>query len=256
MSNILLEAVDLCKSYEFPDGRKSDVLCGINLKVNRGEFVSIMGASGSGKSTLLYSISGMDKITSGKILYNGKNISHMTDKEISKIRLMDMGFVFQKSCLLKDLTIKENIMLPGIKAGKLNKSEVEIEANRLMDLVGIKAVADSDINQVSGGQLQRAAICRGLINKPEMLFCDEPTGALNSSSTLEVMNILNEIHNSGTSIVVVTHDAKVAARAERIIFLSDGNIKDEYTLSKWSSSNKNGEDREYDILQWLRKNKF
>ncbi|MEE0931185.1 MAG: ABC transporter ATP-binding protein [Acutalibacteraceae bacterium] len=256
MSNVLLEAIDLCKSYEFSDGRKSDVLCGINLKVNSGEFVSIMGASGSGKSTLLYGISGMDRISSGKVLYNNKNISDMSDEEISKIRLLNMGFVFQKSCLLKDLTIRENIMLPGIKAAKLNKTEVRKEADRLMDLVGIKKIAESDINQVSGGQLQRAAICRALINKPEMLFCDEPTGALNSSSTIEVMNILNEIHKNGTSIVVVTHDAKVASRAERIIYLSDGNIKDEYTLSKWSQSEKNDEKREYDILQWLQKNKF
>lgn len=256
MNNVLLEAVNLCKNYEFSDGRKSDVLCGINLKVNRGEFVSIMGASGSGKSTLLYCISGMDKVSSGKVLYNNKNISDMSDNEISKIRLLDMGFVFQKSCLLKDLTIRENIMLPGIKAGKLNKFDVQKEADRLMDLVGIKGVAESDINQVSGGQLQRAAICRALINKPEMLFCDEPTGALNSSSTVEVMNILNEIHNSGTSIIVVTHDAKVASRAERIIYLSDGNIKDEYTLNRWSSFDKNGEKKEYDILQWLQKNKF
>lgn len=252
MNDILLEALDLHKVYEFSDGRTNEVLCGIDLKISKGEFVSIMGQSGSGKSTLLYSISGMDKISSGKVFYDKKDISNMPDEEISKVRLFNMGFVFQKSCLLRNLTIKENIMLPAVRAAKLNSKDLNSRVNKLMKMVGISEIADSDINQVSGGQLQRAAICRALINQPDILFCDEPTGALNSSSTLEVMDILNEINNDGTSIVMVTHDSKVAARAERVIYLSDGAIKNEYILGKW----KKNTSREDELLQWLQRNKF
>ena len=168
-----------------------------------------------GKSTLLYNISGMDRPTGGQVIFDGEDISGLSDEEMSQIRLNKMGFIFQHSHLLKTLSIKENIALPGIKAGKKPRNMVMNDTKKLMDRVGIGNIGGHDITKVSGGQLQRAAICRALINSPNIIFADEPTGALNSSTSSEVMNILNDINQNGTTLLVVTHDIKVAARADR-----------------------------------------
>lgn len=212
------------------------VLKGIDLQVNQGEFVAIMGQSGSGKSTLLYNTSGMDRATSGKILVDGKNILECSDEEMSRVRLQKMGFIFQHSYLLKNMDLENNILLPGYKAAIESREVIQKRAKELMKKLGIAEVANHDINQVSGGQLQRAAICRALINHPEIIFADEPTGALNSSTTLAVMDIINRINREGTAILLVTHDAKVAARADRIVFLADGQIEAEYSLGKWEDN--------------------
>lgn len=240
----ILDVHNLSKSFN-----NTQVLNNINLKVNEGEFLAIMGQSGSGKSTLLYSISGMDRPTSGKVLLNGNDIATLDDEKMSEVRLKQMGFIFQHSYLLKNLSIRDNIVLPGFKSGKLTREQVILNADALMSRTGISNVAVHDIKKVSGGQLQRAAICRALINKPHILFGDEPTGALNSSSSKEVMDIINAINAEGTTVIVVTHDAKVAARASRVIFLMDGNIHTELTLGQHDESSKTP--REKSLSEWL-----
>lgn len=242
----VLEVKNLCKSFE-----DIQVLNNINFKVNNGEFIVIMGRSGSGKSTLLYSISGMDKPTSGNVLLCGNDISKLNDDKMSEVRLRQMGFIFQHSYLLKNLSIRDNIVLPGFKAGTMSREQVNQNALELMIKTGIDSIADHDIKKVSGGQLQRAAICRALINQPDILFGDEPTGALNSSTTNEIMNIINEINKVGTTIILVTHDTKVAARASRVIFLVDGNIQDELLLGKYDEYEKKKSDREKKLTEWL-----
>ena len=247
----VLEVKNLSKSFE-----DTQVLNNINFKVEEGEFIAIMGQSGSGKSTLLYSISGMDRPTSGNILLCGNDISKLTDESMSEVRLKQMGFIFQNSYLLKNLSIRDNIVLPGFKAGIQSRDQVNQNANELMTKTGISNVAEHDIKKVSGGQLQRAAICRALINQPDILFGDEPTGALNSSASKEVMNIINEINKVGTTIIIVTHDAKVASRASRVIFLMDGNIHDELILGKYEVDEENNSNREKILFKWLEKQGF
>lgn len=240
----ILKAVGLSKEFD-----KTSILKGIDIEVKSGEFVAIMGRSGSGKSTLLYNISGMDRATGGEIIFDGEDISKFDDEKMSSLRLNRMGFIFQQSHLLRTLSIRDNIVLPGFKAGGKNRKDVNAYADELMDRTGIDSIADHDIKKVSGGQLQRAAICRALINHPDILFGDEPTGALNSGATKEIMDIINEINNEGTTVMLVTHDAKVAARAGRVVFLSDGNITDEIFLGKYEEEN--AQEREEKMTRWL-----
>lgn len=247
--NTLIEAKGLVKEF---DG--TCVLKGIDVCVNKGEFVAIMGQSGSGKSTLLYNISGMDRATSGSITFEGKEISQFNDEQMSDLRLTRMGFIFQQSHLLKTLSIFDNIVLPGFKAKRKTRDEVISDATALMKRTEIDTIASHDIKKVSGGQLQRAAICRALINQPEIIFGDEPTGALNSKAAKEVMDIINEIHEEGTTILLVTHDANVAARADRVIFLTDGVITDEINLGSYEENEMdNRRDR---LMEWLIKQGF
>jgi len=232
----------------------AEILKDIDLEIKEGEMVAIMGPSGSGKSTLLYNISGMDKPTGGEVIFDNMDLSKLTDEEISDIRLKKMGFIFQNSHLLKNFTIKDNIILPGFKAGLISREDVLAYADEIIEKVGIDGIKSNDINKVSGGQLQRAAICRALINKPRVIFGDEPTGALNSSSGKEVMDILNKINDEGTTIVISTHDIRVAARTERIVFLKDGRILDELNLEKYDE--KEVQSREKLVTTWLEKNGF
>lgn len=247
----ILGVQNLSKSFE-----DTQVLNNINFKVDEGEFIAIMGPSGSGKSTLLYSISGMDRPTSGDVLFCGKDISKLDDEKISEVRLNQMGFIFQHSYLLKNLSIRDNIVLPGFKSGKLPREQVNQNADALMVKTGIASVANHDIKKVSGGQLQRAAICRALINQPDILFGDEPTGALNSSTTREVMDIINNVNGEGTTVIIVTHDAKVAARASRVVFLMDGNIHEELALGQYEADEEKKSYREKRLSEWLENQGF
>lgn len=234
------------------------VLSDIDLTVLQGEFVAIMGQSGSGKSTLLYCISGMDRPTTGNILFCEEEFCLMNDEAISQVRLNKLGFIFQHSHLLKNLSIRDNIVLPGLKAAK-DKKERDKACKRgeeLMKKTGIDVIADYDIKKVSGGQLQRAAICRALINKPEILFGDEPTGALNSKVAKEVMDIINGINAEGTTIILVTHDMKVAARASRILFILDGRIQDQLEIGKYWEEAEELPIREKRVLEWLERKGF
>lgn len=239
----------VCKKFG-----ENEILKNIDFQIKKGEFVAVMGQSGCGKSTLLYSISGMDKPTSGEVVFEGKKLSGFSEKEMEKLRLSRMGFIFQKANFLKNLSIEDNIVFPAFQAGKRSRVEIEKEAEKQMEQMGILHIAKHDIRKVSGGQLQRAAICRAMINHPAVLFGDEPTGALNSSATREVMDIINQINRQGTTVLLVTHDAKVAARAERIIYLEDGSVKEALELGRFSETEV--ADREEKLKEWLEKMGF
>lgn len=249
MKNIL-EARKLRKVYSAGPGNSHEVLRDVDLQIQQGEFVSVMGPSGSGKSTLLYNISGMDKKTSGSVSFCGQELSSMSEDELAQLRLRKMGFVFQQSNLLKNLSIFDNIILSAYLAKGESREEINQRAIKLMEMVGILELADNDITQASGGQLQRAAICRSLINNPQILFGDEPTGALNSKATVEVMDILAKINRSGTTIMLVTHDAKVAAKTERVVFMADGVITGEKKLGKYQDCSDSAA-RENELSSWL-----
>lgn len=239
----------VCKKFG-----ENEILKNIDFQIKKGEFVAVMGQSGCGKSTLLYSISGMDKPTSGEVVFEGKKLSGFSEKEMEKLRLSRMGFIFQKANFLKNLSIEDNIVFPAFQAGKRSRVEIEKEAEKRMKQMGILHIAKHDIRKVSGGQLQRAAICRAMINHPAVLFGDEPTGALNSSATKEVMDIINQINRQGTTVLLVTHDAKVAARAERIIYLEDGSVKEALELGRFLENEV--ADREEKLKEWLKKMGF
>lgn len=247
----ILEVKNLCKTYVI-NKRQNNVLRNVNFKVKAGEMTAVMGASGSGKSTLLYSVSGMDNITAGEVKFCGKDIQGMSGNELAKLRLDRMGFIFQQMYMLKNLTILDNIILPARQSRKIkeNHSETAERARALMHKLGISDIAGNDINEVSGGQLQRACICRGMINRPDIIFADEPTGALDRSASDEVMDELSGINNEGTTIMLVTHDIRVAARCTRILYIVDGNIEGEYNMDRYTDKSKTRE-RERQVSNWL-----
>ena len=247
----ILEVKDLCKTY-IVNKRQNNVLKNVNFTVSEGEMVAVMGPSGSGKSTLLYAVSGMDAITAGEAKFCGKNIAKMGEKELADLRLDEMGFIFQQMYMLKNLTVLDNIILPAVQSNKNTETRKEIvqRGQALMRKLGIIDIADSDINEVSGGQLQRACICRSMINNPKMIFADEPTGALNRTSSDEVMEELAKLNNDGTTIMLVTHDVKVAARCTRVMYIVDGNIKGEYNLDKYENASQMRA-RERELNNWL-----
>lgn len=247
----ILEVNDLCKTY-IVDKRQNNVLRNVNFSIKNGEMVAVMGPSGSGKSTLLYTVSGMDRLTAGNVIFDGKNIAEMNEKELSILRLDDMGFIFQQMYMLKNLTVLDNIILPACQSKKNNEnlSQTVQRAQSLMRKLGIIDIADNDINEVSGGQLQRACICRSMINNPKMIFADEPTGALNRTSSDEVMEKITKLNNDGTTIMLVTHDVKVAAKCTRVLFIVDGNIKGEYNLNRYENASQMRE-RERALNNWL-----
>ena len=246
----LLEVKDICKTYVI-DKRQSNILKNVEFVVDDGEMVAIMGPSGSGKSTLLYSVSGMDNPTSGTVIFDGTDITKLKDNDLATLRLDEMGFIFQQMYMMKNLTILDNIVLPAIQSKKIKETRKEKmeRGEELMRKLGIIDVADNDINEVSGGQLQRAAICRSMINKPKLLFADEPTGALNRTAANEVMNELVKLNKEGTTIMMVTHDSKVAAKCSRILYIVDGNIKGEYDNS--NTENDSEKEVERKINNWL-----
>lgn len=229
-------------SKSFNDTR---VLNDISFEINRGDFVAIMGPSGSGKSTLLYSISGMDSISNGRVMFDRVNISAMEESELSEFRLTKMGFVFQNAQMLKNLTVLDNIKLPGLVAKKELADTISNRALELMKRMEIEGIEERDIREVSGGQLQRASICRAMINKPDILFLDEPTGALNSAATDQVLAILEDLNRDGMTIMTVTHDHRVAAKAKKVIYIIDGEIAASMEFSSES-------DCENELDLWLK----
>lgn len=247
-----LAVKDLCKTY-IVNKRQNNVLRNVNFAIEEGEMVAIMGPSGSGKSTLLYTVSGMDNATTGTVDFFGKEIGNLSAGDMSKVRLKEMGFIFQQMYMLKNLTIYDNIVLPAYQAnegGKKEREQINERAKELMRKMGIIEVAENDITEVSGGQLQRACICRSLINQPKMIFADEPTGALNQQNSKEVMRELNRINKEGTTIMLVTHDSKVAAKCDRVLYIEDGNIKGEMHLGKLQDESEL-RDRERKMSGWL-----
>lgn len=236
----LLVVKNLCK-----DG----ILKDINFTINDGEMVAVMGPSGSGKSTLLYQVSGMDHSDSGEVWMDGTEICTLSEDNRAKIRLSQMGFVFQQMNMLKNLTLLDNIMLPAsrLNKGKSSRQEIEQRARMLLGKMGIEELAERKITEVSGGQLQRACICRSMMNQPKILFADEPTGALNQSAAQGVMKEFTRLNKENTTIFMVTHDSKVAARCGKILYLLDGSIKGELSLEKILEE----KDREERVKQWL-----
>lgn len=213
---------NITKTYTI--GEESvEVLTGINLSVKQGEFVSIMGTSGSGKTTLMNIIGCLDIPTSGRYILAGREVSNLTDDELSVIRNEHIGFVFQNFYLLPYATVLENVLLPTLYIER-HEDNTEKRAMELLKLVGLEERAKFKPNQLSGGQQQRVAIARALINDPELLLCDEPTGQLDSKTAAEIMNLLSEMNKLGKTVIIVTHDQNIAAYTKRIIQIKDGAI--------------------------------
>ena len=248
----VLQAKGLCKTY-IVNKHQNNVLKNIDLTVNEGEMVTIMGPSGSGKSTLLYCVSGMDRVTAGEVIFNGKDTTKLSAKELSSLRLEEMGFIFQQMYMMKNLSVLDNIILPAVESKNRTESRKQIEerGKALMHRLGIDEVCGNDINEVSGGQLQRACICRCMINSPKIIFADEPTGSLNRSSSDEVMKELLSLNKDGTTIMCVTHDTKVASKCSRVLYITDGNIVGEKELGSFSGDEGELRDRERTLNNWL-----
>ena len=222
MENII-KIKEICKSFGEKDSC-TQVLNKVSLTVGKGEFISLMGASGSGKSTLLYLIGGLDTPDSGEIFLDGRDISKMHDKELSKLRCEGMGFVFQFFNLVQNLTVEDNILLPLVMDGKSPKKYRD-RLDSILETVGLSDKRRSYPNQLSGGQQQRCAIARAVIYEPKILLADEPTGNLDSKSGTEIMELFSRINKEkGVTILMVTHSAECAAYSDRIITLSDGKI--------------------------------
>lgn len=253
MSENTLLVKDLCKTY-IVNKRQNNVLRNVNFSMTEGEFVSVMGPSGSGKSTLLYTVSGMDRMTSGDVKFAGKSIGSLPDSRMSDLRLNEMGFVFQQMHMLRNLSIYDNIILSAYNSENgrtpARRKQINEKAKELMRRFDIIDIADNDITEVSGGQLQRACICRALINMPKMIFADEPTGSLNSKAAAEVMEKFNSLNRDGATILLVTHDVKVAARTDKTLYIVDGNIQGELVLGKYTDDSQ-ARDREKKLSTWL-----
>lgn len=233
---------------------KNGILTNVSFCIDKGEMVAIMGPSGSGKSTLLYNVAGMDSPSSGNVWLNENKISSISEDKKAELRLYSMGFVFQQMNMISNLNIIDNIMLPSIQANKkkkfkVSKEQILLNAKTHMEKMRISNLSTRSITQISGGELQRACICRSMINNPLILFADEPTGALNKSAAESVMVEFEKINNTGTTILLVTHDSKVASRCKRIIYLSDGVICDELQLSNFKNYTKF--QREQEVNKWL-----
>jgi putative ABC transport system ATP-binding protein len=251
MNTNVLDVADLCKTYVV-NKRQNNVLRNVSFTVKEGEMLAVMGPSGSGKSTLLYTVSGMDSVTAGSVKFCGRSMGDMNQNQLSELRLDEMGFIFQQMYMLKNLTVLDNVILPACqsKRSKENRKTKVQKGKALMQTLGILDIADNDITEVSGGQLQRACICRSLINAPKIIFADEPTGALNRSASDGVMEELRKINRNGTAVMLVTHDVKVAARCTRVIYLMDGNISGEMELGVFESGDLLRE-RERKLNNWL-----
>ena len=223
MANPLIKITNIKR--DFPLGNEIVyVLKGIDLEINKGEYVALMGPSGSGKSTLMNLLGCLDTPTSGTYILNGKHVSEMQDDELAGIRNKEIGFVFQTFNLMPRTTALDNVALPMVYAG-YSKSERVERATEVLTQVGLQDRMDHKPNQLSGGQRQRVAVARALVNKPSIILADEPTGNLDSKTSVEIMNLFNEIHANGNTVILVTHEEDIAAYAHRIIRLRDGLIE-------------------------------
>lgn len=245
MQETIIQAKSLRKSY-FTGKTEVPVINSLDLTLYKGDFTVIMGSSGSGKSTLLYLLSGLENPTGGEIWLEDKPVHTMDEKLITLLRREYIGFVFQDFNLVPNLTFLENILIPAYLV-KNDRQALQDKAKGLMDKMDILQLADRLPSEVSGGQQQRCSMARAVINNPRVVMADEPTGNLNSSSSKAVLDILSELFEAGQSIVMVTHDIKSACRANRIIFLKDGQIEDDLRFEK----SLNAEEKEDQLLKWL-----
>ena len=229
---VILKAKDLCKTFS-NESMQQHVLKNLNLEIYRGEFVVIMGNSGSGKTTLLYALSGMDRPTLGSVRYQDEEITSYSNDRLALFRRENCGFVFQQNYLNDTMSVLDNIMVSGLLKSRDRKA-ITKRAEELLKQVGLDEQSFHKFpSQLSGGEAQRVAIVRGLINAPKILFADEPTGALNSANTENVLNVLSSLHEKGQTIVMVTHDIRSARRADKIKYLQDGIITGELDLGKY-----------------------
>ena len=232
MSNTILKAEMLSNTYS-NGSIMQHVLKNLNIEIKAGDFTVIMGSSGSGKSTLLYALSGMDKPTLGTIDFKGEAISNYSNDKLAVFRRKHCGFVFQQIYLNDTMTVLDNIMISGLLVSR-DKKAIANRAKELLQQVGLSDASYHKYpSQLSGGEAQRVAIVRALINAPEIVFADEPTGALNSTNAINVLDVMTEVNASGQSIIMVTHDIKTARRANRILYLKDGVIIDELNLGAY-----------------------
>lgn len=223
--NELIEIREMCKIYN-PGENEVRALDHVDLKIDKNEFVAIIGQSGSGKSTLMNMLGCLDVPTSGTYILNGQDVSGLTDNELSDIRNREIGFIFQGFNLIAGLTAIENVELPLIYRGVGRKERLRL-ARIALEKVGLKARMDHKPSEMSGGQQQRVAIARAIAQAPPVILADEPTGNLDSGSTKEIMEILKELHAEGRTVILITHDNEIAARARRIIRIMDGKIVDD-----------------------------
>lgn len=248
MNNTILSAKGLCKSFAH-NGGQIHILSHVDMELYEGDFTVIMGASGSGKSTLLYALSGMDRATAGQVIYGGNDLVKMNEKGLASLRHTDFGFIFQQMHLVSNLSLFENIAVPGYLNKGKSAAQVKERTEKLLEQMGISHIKSHLPSQVSGGEQQRCAIARAVINEPKLLFADEPTGALNRKNTTEVLNLLTELNRSGQSILMVTHDMRAALRASRILYIADGKIIGDMTLPPYSAEGEKS--RETQVSAWL-----
>ena len=248
MKETILSAKGLCKSFAH-NGGQIHILSGVDLDIYKGDFTVIMGASGSGKSTTLYALSGMDRATAGEVIFKGEDLVKMSEKKLAQLRHGEFGFIFQQMHLISNLTLFENVTVPGYLNKKRSAAETDEYANELLDKMGLSKIKSHLPSQCSGGEQQRCAIARAVVNEPELLFADEPTGALNRRNTTEVLDLLTELNKNGQSILMVTHDARAAVRASRIIYIEDGAVMGELELSPYTPEEEKS--RESQVNAWL-----
>lgn len=235
MDNIIIRTNKLCKSFS-NGGIQQHVLKNLNIEIKQGDFTVLMGSSGSGKSTLLYALSGMDTPTVGDVYWGEENIAKLNGDKLALIRRENCGFVFQSIYLLDNMNVLDNVLTSGLLVNK-DKKSVYQKAVNLLKSVGL---SENDFvklpNQLSGGEKQRVAIVRAIINNPKILFADEPTGALNSAASIQVLDNMTMLNENGQSIVMVTHDIKTALRGNRILYIKDGSICGEIELQPFSKA--------------------
>lgn len=219
----LIKVMDLCKIYN-PGENEVRALDHVNLEIDRGEFVAIIGQSGSGKSTFMNMLGCLDIPTSGKYYLNGTDVSTMSDNELSLVRNKEIGFIFQGFNLIPNLTAEENVELPLIYRG-IDKKERKRLATEALEMVGLSHRIHHKPSEMSGGQQQRVAIARAIAAKPPVILADEPTGNLDSASSKEILNILRNLHKDGRTVILITHDDGIAARAKRVVRIMDGKIE-------------------------------
>ena len=246
MREALLTAKEIVKTYP---GAQEPVLNQISAEIYEGDFTIIMGPSGAGKSTLLYALSGLDALSSGKVLYRDQELGTLSEKKLAELRSKEFGFVFQQTHLVSNLTLFENVAVAGYLEKGRSEKAVNERAESLLAQMHVEKAKDRLPSQASGGEAQRAAIARAMINRPGLLFADEPTGALNRKNSEEVMNLLTALNQEGQSILMVTHDVKAAIRGTRILYLEDGKILDEISLPSFDAQAE--KEREEKVSAWL-----
>ena len=246
MREALLAAKEIVKTYP---GAQDPVLDHISTEIYRGDFTIIMGPSGAGKSTLLYCLSGMDALSSGKVLYKDQELGTLSEKKMASLLAKEFGFVFQQTHLVSNLTLFENVAVAGYLKKGQSKTAVSERAETLLSQMHVERAKNRLPSQASGGEAQRAAISRAMINQPGLLFADEPTGALNRKNSEEVMDLLTSLNHEGQSILMVTHDVKAAIRGNRILYLEDGKILDEMSLPPFNAQA--AKEREEKVSAWL-----